>query len=165
MQTSDTPAASVATAALALDGEGLRIFKLLGGSSSLLPFGQAKVDTLTTLTTLRGAPKTQAENIDCGATNAVWADGLTGWFARDKFAGWSVGSSASGTASTALATAGGLRLGATRTEVEQGASVARIAHSTLGEEFNAGGIAGLLDASDPDARVSHLWAGAACVAR
>jgi hypothetical protein len=56
-------------------------------------------------------------------------------------------------------------LGTTRTELENGASVARIAKSSLGEEFTAGDVAGLLDSAAADARVSNLWAGATCIAR
>ncbi len=145
---------------LALDGEGLRIFAVPTGTSRAIPFGLGKAETLAVLATLQGAPPSrQGENIDCGATNATWPDGLTVWFARGKFVGWSVGSASS------LATAGGLRVGATRSDVENGAIVARIAPSSLGEEFTAGDIAGLLDSTDANARVTHLWAGAACVAR
>lgn len=154
--------ATPATAAkLALDGEGLRIFTVATGSSRAIPFGIDKAEALGMLEAVQGAPPSdQGENIDCGATNAIWPDGLTVWFARDKFVGWSVASAVS-----PLSTVGGLKLGSTRAEVENGASVARIAPSSLGEEFTAGGVAGLLDSADADARVSNLWAGAACIAR
>jgi len=113
------------------------------------------------LESVQGAPPSgQGENIDCGATSAVWPDGLTVWFARDKFVGWSVASAAS-----TLSTAGGLKVGSTRVEVENGASVAEIVRSSLGEEFRAGGVGGLLESADADARVTNLWAGAVCIAR
>ncbi len=148
-------------ARLALDGEGLRIFITATGASRAIPFGIAKADALRMLETVQGAPpETQGKNIDCGATNAVWPDGLTVWFARDKFVGWSLAS-----AGSPLSTAGGLNMGTTRAELENGASVASIARSSLGEEFNAGGVAGLLDSAAADARVTHLWAGATCIAR
>ena len=163
----DQPAAAgdvtaPATAAkLALDGEGLRIFIVETGSSRLIPFGIDQAEALGMLEAVQGAPPSdQGENIDCGATNAIWADGLTVWFARDKFVGWSVASAAS-----PLSTVGGQDVGSSRAEVENGASVARIAPSSLGEEFTAGGVAGLLDSAGAGARVSNLWAGAACIAR
>ena len=74
--------------------------------------------------------------------------------------GWSLASTGS-----PLSTAGGLMLGTTRSELENGASVARIAKSSLGEEFTAGDVAGLLDSTAADARVTNLWAGATCIAR
>lgn len=154
----DNPSAPAAT--IALDGGGLRIISIPSGSSHALAFGSAKTDTLNTLQAIEGAPLSQGENIDCRATRAEWADGLTVWFARGKFVGWSVGK-----ADSSLSTMGGLRLGATRAEVENGAAVAKIAPSSLGEEFTVGDIAGLLDSKRPDAKVTNLWAGSVCIAR
>lgn len=161
---SDAPgnaAPQVPVAKLALNGEGLRVFITATGGSRAIPFGIAKADALRMLESVQGAPpQKQGENIDCGATNAIWSDGLTVWFARDEFVGWSLASTGS-----PLSTAGGLMLGTTRSELENGASVARIAKSSLGEEFTAGDVAGLLDSTAADARVTNLWAGATCIAR
>jgi hypothetical protein len=63
-----------------------------------------------------------------------------------------------------LTTVSGIGLGSTRAELEA-AYDAEVAPSSLGIEFHAGGLAGLLDSSRPDARVVSLWAGLACVAR
>ena len=151
-----TPAAK-----LALDGEGLQIFTTATGSSRAIPFGIGKAEALSMLESVQGEPPSdQGENIDCGATNAIWPDGLTVWFARDKFVGWSLAS-----ADSSLSTPGGLKVGTTRAELVNGASVASIAKSSLGEEFTAGDVAGLLDSSDAAARVINLWAGAVCIAR
>lgn len=148
-------------AKLALDGDGLRVFVTATGASRPIPFGISKADALRMLESVQGAPpRKQGENIDCAATNAVLPDGLTVWFARDEFVGWSLAESGS-----PLSTAGGLMLGSTRAELENGASVSKIAKSSLGEEFSAGDVAGLLDSAATDARVSNLWAGATCIAR
>lgn len=153
--------AATPAATLALDGEGLRIFMAETGASRAIPFGIAKADALAMLEAVQGAPPgDQGENVDCGATNAIWPDGLTVWFARDRFVGWSVASAAS-----PLSTAGGLAVGTSRADLENGASVATIAPSSLGEEFTAGDVAGLLDSAGADARVSNLWAGEVCIAR
>ncbi len=161
---SDAPgnaAPQIPAAKLALDGEGLRTFIIATGASRAIPFGIAKADALRMLESVQGAPpQEQGENIDCGSTNAIWSDGLTVWFARDKFVGWSLASTGS-----PLSTAGGLMLGTTRSELENGASVAKIAKTSLGEEFTAGDVAGLLDSAAADARVTILWAGATCIAR
>lgn len=146
---------------LALEGEGLRVFTVATGSSRAMPFGIDKAAALAMLESVqRAPPSSQGENIDCGATNAIWPDGLTVWFANKKFVGWSVA-----LVGSPLSTAGGLKVGTTRAEVENGASVARIAPSSLGEEFTSGAVAGLLDSAEADARVTNLWAGAACIAR
>lgn len=157
-----TPVPALA-AKLALDGEGLRIFAVDTGTSRTIPFGIGKAEALAMLESVRGSPPSgQGENIDCGATNAAWPDGLTAWFARARFVGWSLASEAS-----TLSTADGLKVGTTRSELENGASVARIAPSSLGEEFTAGEVAGLLASADDDddASVTNLWAGSACIAR
>lgn len=151
---------SAAAAKLALDGEGLRIIAVPSGSTQLIAFGTAKPDALKALQAVEGAPSSEGENVDCGATNVIWPDGLAAWFARGKFVGWSVAKAGSN-----LSTMGGLRLGATRAEVENGATVAKIAPSSLGEEFTAGDIGGLLDSRRADAKVTNLWAGSVCIAR
>ena len=149
-----------APARLALDGEGLRSFAISSGSSRLIAFGTMRDEAMRMLETVQGMPaRDQGENIDCAASYASWPDGLTVWFADGEFAGWSVGS-----ADATVATASSLRVGSSREEL-QSAYDARIAPSTLGTEFNAGGIAGLLDSPDANARVTDLWAGRTCIAR
>ena len=107
-----------------------------------------------------GAPPSElAENPDCGARLAIWAQGVTTWFASERFVGWSAGSDAQ------MSSAGGLRVGMSRHELENGATSVHIAPSTLGTEFDTAGMGGLLDSDRADARVSHLWAGATCIAR
>lgn len=157
---STTASSSMPAAKLALDGEGLRIFTVPAGTSRSVPFGLGQAETLAMLTAVQGAPDRRLENLECNASSAIWLNGLTTWFAGNKFVGWSVRSPA-----PALATAGGLRVGATRAEVESGASVARIAESSLGEEFTAGGIGGLLESKGAHAHVTNLWAGDTCIAR
>lgn len=150
-----------AGARLALEGEGLRAFSVPSGASRQISFGTDKAAALDMLEAVRGSPPSeQGENIDCGATNAIWPDGLVVFFARNQFVGWSLGSQ-----DATLTTAGGLGLGSTRAEVENGATVARIFPSTLGTEFTAGNVAGLLASDAADARVTHLWAGQTCIAR
>ena len=148
-------------AKLTLDGEGLRVFSVPSGSARPIPFGTGKTETLDMLAAVQGTPPgDQGENLECLLTTATWPDGLTIMFARDRFVGWSVGR-----ADSPLSTADGLKIGSTRKEVEQGATVATIARSSLGEEFTAGEVAGLLASAAPDARVTDLWAGEVCLGR
>lgn len=154
--------AAPATAAtkLALDGEGLRLFDAASGAARRIPFGTRKPAALSALTAVQAAPpREQGENVDCRATFATWANGLTAWFAQDRFVGWSVRPG-----SPEVTTASGLTVGSSRADLD-GAYNAKVAPSSLGVEFTAGGLAGLLDSARPDARVTHLWAGATCIAR
>lgn len=154
---SDRPAAD--SAFLALEGEGLRAFLASTGSARPLPFGTPSADALAFLSAvLRTEPVEQGVNVDCAAEYATWENGLTAWFALERFAGWSVGRG------SPLTTVDGIGLGATRSELEDAYDPV-ITRSSLGEEFAAGGLAGLLESSAPDARIQHLWSGHTCVAR
>lgn len=167
----DTGLTPVAPAArLALEGEGLRAFLVPSGSARPIPFGRPMADVVAAVTPLVGAAAPDvAPNADCAITAATWpAAGLTLWFrppARGgTFVGWSVAPVRTEEPSTPLTTAAGLGLGSTRRELE-GAYAATVRRSTLGTEFVAGGLAGLLESDRPDARVTALWAGESCIAR
>ena len=82
------------------------------------------------------------------------------WFVEEAFAGWSLGPDGSG-----VSTVDGIAIGSTRDALESGGSVVAIAPSSLGTEFSAGNVAGLLGSADAGAVVTHLWAGQACIAR
>lgn len=160
--TEPTPSASPTTpsAKLALDGEGLRVFQVDTGSASLIAFDTPQAEVLRRVTAVLGqAPEAQGENADCGARYGTWPHGLTTWFMHDRFVGWSVRPAAD-----PLTTASSLRIGSTRSDLDA-AYTAKVFRSTLGTEFLAGGIAGLLESASPDAKVIHLWAGNSCVAR
>lgn len=149
-----------AASRLALDAEGLRLFNAVSGASRLIPFGTTKADAMRAISAAQKVPlRAQGSNADCGATYAAWVNGLTVWFAKERFVGWSATAGAA-----ALTTASGLKVGATRAELESAYAV-KIAKSTLGTEFSAGALAGLLDSDKPGAKVSDLWAGATCNAR
>ncbi|CAN5624528.1 hypothetical protein BH23GEM6_BH23GEM6_03380 [soil metagenome] len=145
---------------LALAGEGLRVFLIPSGSSRPVNFGMPKTSALEILTAVRQRPpREQGENVECQLSYATWGDGLTTWFSRDQFTGWSLP-----TGRASLSTASGVGIGSTRTELES-AYDADVGASTFGVEFSAGGFAGLLESEDPDARITNLWAGTACLAR
>lgn len=154
-----TPAEAAAVK-LALDAEGLRLFNTVSGASRLIPFGTARDDAQRAFAAaVKAQPLEQEDSPDCGAAFARWPGGLTTWFAHGKFSGWSAAADSRG-----LATASGLRPGSTRAELDA-AYRAQIVPSTLGIEFSAGALGGLLASRRPDARVTHLWAGTTCLAR
>lgn len=145
---------------LALEGEGLRAFDAVTGSSRPIPFGTPRADVLNILQTSQGnPPQEQGENLDCNLTYATWADGLTVSFAQDRFVGWFVRAG-----SGAWTTASGIGVGSTRAELESVYQV-QVQATSLGTEFAIGEMGGTLDSSGADARVIHLWAGQVCLAR
>lgn len=155
-----TTPAEVAAQKLALDPEGLRLFNTVSGASRLIAFGTAREQAQRAISAAAKAePVEQEDSPDCGAAYARWTDGLSAWFRDGKLSGWSVGPDSAG-----LATASGLRPGSTRAELDA-AYGARIVPSTLGVEFSAGALGGMLDSARPNARVTLLWAGTTCLAR
>lgn len=153
-------AAGDSGATLALEGDGLRVFVLPSGSARPIPFGTDPVQTLELLEAARGEPPSNlGQNPDCGEQFAEWSDGLLVWFDHEAFAGWSLADTAA-----PLSTVDGLKIGSTRAQLQSGGRVVEIAPSARGVAFTAGGVAGLLASDAPDARVTHLWAGMACIA-
>lgn len=152
--------------ALALDADGLRLVDPASGSTRLLAFGETSTDALFgTLLPMLGEPDASDVNEECGAGPlgvSTWPTGLTVLTADGLFVGWSVDGRADG--SDGLATMSGVGTGTTRAEAE-GSVVLAVSETTLGTEFAAGGLVGLLDGDGPDARITTLWAGASCVFR
>ncbi len=171
------PAATVDTspdARLALEGEGLRLVLVPSGSTRPLPFGTPRRRLLDVVTaSVYGDAPELGENIDCRATVATWRKtGLHLWFANDtaaRFIGWSLNGggaiAATGDArSAAPTTMSGIGVGSSRAALESAYAV-QIRKSTLGIEFSAGGLAGLLASDRADARIVNFWAGQVCLAR
>lgn len=162
--TSARPSTKAAPAdpVLAVDGEGVRLFDRATGSARVLAFGQPRAFVLGALEKLRG-PAGKGVNQDCGAgpvEYANWADGLSLVFQDGKFAGWGLDGRAAG----AIVTASNIGPGSTRAALED-AYTATVEQSTLGTEWRAGAMSGLLDGRVAKARITDMWAGVNCAAR
>jgi hypothetical protein len=147
---------------LAVEGEGLRWFLQPSGSARPVPFGGPEMEVLGSLEKIRGPAKIGV-NQDCGAGAvriATWPDGLSVIFQDNRFAGWGL----SRRAGSDVATAAGIRPGSTRAELEATYDVT-VSQSSLGSEFSAGALHGVLDGASAEARVTDMWAGVNCVAR
>lgn len=152
--------AEAAASLLALDAEGLRLLNAVSGASRLIPFGTTKPDALRAIGAAQKVPlRSEGVNADCNVAYATWDNGLTVWFAKERFVGWSATANAA-----PPATAAGVKVGSSRAELESAYAV-KFKESTLGTAFSAGALAGLLDSGRANAQVSHLWAGATCLAR
>ncbi len=160
------PAASVPVAkaptatasALAVEGEGLRLFDRESGRARAISFGMARSAVIAALS-FRGPPVAGRQE-DCGAGSldyAAWPDGLKLYFQRGNFTGWALDLRAGG----ALNTASGVGPGSSRGDLESAYSV-KVVESTLGTEFTAGPMAGLLDGPGSDAKIEAMWAGTSC---
>ena len=147
-----------AASLLALDAEGLRLFNAVSGASRLIAFGATKADAMRAIGAAQKLPLSSAgTDVECNATYATWGNGLTAWFADERFIGWSATAGAA-----PPATAGGARVGSSRKELESVYAI-EIKKSTRGVQFNAGALTGLLESDRPEASVTAMWAGRVCV--
>lgn len=151
-------ATAPASASLVLEGAGLRI----PGASPprTIAFETPEATTIEALTAAFGGPPTErGANAECGEGAmqfAEWKDRIRVWFKEGRFAGWD--------AKGDLKTAGGVGIGSTRAAAAALPGF-EVEESTLGIEFGASGLSGILASSSADARVTALWAGATCVFR
>lgn len=152
------PAPPAARSPLVLEGAGLGIPD--ASPPRIVSFDTPKAATVEALTKALGRPPSElGENGECpgGALEfAAWKDEITIWFENGRFAGWDN--------KGRLRTTGGIGIGSSRSEVAQLAGM-EVEESTLGTEFRAGGLSGILSSKAADARVTHLWGGATCVFR
>ena len=145
---------------LALDGDGLTLIERASGSTRPVGFGQeATVVTGALERVLGGPPAETGRNEDCRLDYATWSGGFSALFADGSFVGWSLREGG-----PVLTTMAGVGIGSTRAELES-AYVIDVYDSSLGVEFTAGTLAGLLDGDGEGSLISHLWAGNTCIAR
>jgi hypothetical protein len=137
---------------------------LPNGASRHVSFGTARADATRMLAVPLGHPIEQDENQDCGAgplAYAAFRDGLSLYFEDGKFAGWDLDGRENGK----FATGNGIGIGMTRKALEAAAGSIDVGETSIGNEFTAGGVSGLLSTLTPDGKVTNLWAGVTCIAR
>lgn len=143
--------------------KGITLIAADGGVPRPLDFGTTKAETLSALRA-RGAPAL-TRNAECGAGPlefADWPDGLQLVFQDGMFAGWAI--TLDNQDARKLTLANGLGIGADRRALDA-ALHPTVSQTSLGVEFTAGPINGLLDGEAPTSRVTHLWAGVDCAFR
>lgn len=148
--------------AVTLEGGGLR---LVGpsGTTRALPFGTAVAAVEEALTGALGAPIRSGVQSECGVgplDYRVWPGGLTTNAQDGALVGWN------GAADLArsFTTMTGVTIGSTRAELEAAYAV-EVRETSLGQEFSAGELHGLLNGTGSDAQVLHLWSGSICAFR
>lgn len=157
-----TNAPDSARALVALSGDGLMLVDPNTGSSRAITFGTDETLVIEVLTRALGAPGERGTNFDCGMGPLQFVEfsrGLIIAVQEGKFLGWSIHHNGE-----SLRTMSNIGVLSTRAELESAYS-AEIAPSSLGIEFMAGGLQGVLTSTADTARISDFWAGANCVAR
>ncbi len=162
-----TDAAETPRPALALSAEGLELVDPTTGVARHVLFGSDLAPLITVLNRVQRAAPERAHNDECGPGPlefAIWPGGLNVLSQQGKFVGWSVNHGEQGRPKPTLATLSGIGIGSTRSELEA-AYTAQVTETTLGTEFAAGELYGVLGSAKPDARITAMWAGASCVFR
>lgn len=130
------------------------------GSARHAGFGMARDVAVPMISAALGRPAGTGRNEECGQgpmDMVDFKDGLTLFFMEGKFVGWDL----DGREKPAYTTAAGIGIGSTLRQVRDVMQVT-VEESTLGHEFSAGDLGGLLSAATPDGRIEHLWAGSTC---
>lgn len=154
----DDAITETAAPVLAVEAEGLRLFNAKTGSARPVAFGTPRDQVLTSLA-FRGPPGT-GRNSECGAgplDYANWPDGLGLYFQGGNFVGWMLDKRAKG----GITTASGIGPGSSRADLESAYS-ATFSDTTLGTEFAAGELFGLLDGEGKNAKITNMWGGVSC---
>lgn len=157
--------AVAAAPALALSPDGLTIV-LDSGSTRHANFGMARDVVVPMVTAALGKPTGTGHNDDCGQGPMEMVDfkgGLSMQFQDGKFVGWDVdGRGADDSKGGSYATMNGIGVGSTLKELRGSFSGVTVENSSLGDEFAAGDLGGLLTSLKPDATITHFWAGSTC---
>jgi hypothetical protein len=150
---------TAAAPALNLAPDGLSLVTE-SGSARHASFGMARDVAMTMVGAALGKPAGTGRNEECGQgpmDMVDYKDGPTLFFMEGKFVGWDL----DGRGKPAYTTAAGIGIGSTLTQMREVMHVT-VEESTLGHEFSAGELGGLLSAAAPDGRIEHLWAGSTC---
>lgn len=134
---------------IALDAEGLRLVDETTGSTRLIPFGAPQAETTTAIAALVGAAMETGQMDECGPGPLSFANfpqGLRLWFSQGAFSGWE--------SSEALTTMSGISAEATRAELEA-AGVSGFTRDTLEDEFDLGGIYGVMEPGGQEVALLH----------
>lgn len=145
---------------LALSGDGLQLVDPNTGRTRMIAFDTPRTETLALVRSALGDPSATSRCEIAPLVTAQFADRMALYFEQDRFVGWS----ANPRGGRDFSSMSGVRIGSTRAEMED-SLVAEISQTSLGTEFDAGGLSGVLSGRGPDARIEALWAGMACIAR
>lgn len=132
------------------------------GATRHMTFGMPRDVTTRAIAAALGSPIEEGDNQECGAgalSFASFRGGLGLYFDEGKFVGWDLDGREG-----QFATAAGIGIGSTRKQLES-ANAIKIEDSTLGIEFSAGDLSGLLSSRESGGEITNLWAGTTCIAR
>lgn len=126
-------------------------------------FAVTREPVVAAVTAALGDPTAQGSNAECSAgpmENVDFAGGLRLFFQDGKFVGWSI----DGRTPSPHKTAQGIGIGSSVQKLREAMDV-MVQDTSLGVEFQAGDIGGLVTSNTPDGKVLDIWAGTTCAFR
>jgi hypothetical protein len=150
------------TPALQLAAGGLGLRDMESGDVDTVGFDTDQDTVVEAIGKALGDPTDSGTLDDCGegALSYVRFQGdVSLYFKAGQFAGWNAGDE------SGFYTATEIHVGSTHKEVMAASKDFEGEESSLGYEFTADGISGLLSSGDPDGKVTALWSGMTCIAR
>ena len=151
------PEQGAASIVLAPDG-----LTISGPTPKRLAFGGAQASVLADVGAALGEPNEQGIQEECPAGplyHALYASGLQVVFQDDKFVGWSAREGSS------FRTEQGIGAGSTVSELKKAYPAATVEESSLGHEFAAGDLYGVVTGPSDTAAVEMMFAGTNCIFR
>lgn len=155
-----SPAATAAGPLLNLAPDGLQLVDAATGSTRPLAFGMARDDAVAAVQRALG-PGQGGDPCPLAPLERVRFKGVDLSFNDGKLAGWTANRDGGDAALTSMA---GVGIGSTLADLEKAYAI-EVAETSLGIEFTAGAMAGLLSSDAPTATITNLWAGETCIAR
>jgi hypothetical protein len=136
---------------------------VIGASTRNLNFGSDKAAVMTALQSAEGAPR----SVDTGSMcedgsgrvfDTVLYDGLSVYFLNSTLSGWRV-------SKTQFTTLDGVGPGSTLTQLRAAFGEVKVTDSSLGVEWSAGTLGGVLSGKSDDSIVGEMFAGDLCIIR
>lgn len=158
--TSPATAPERAAASIVLAPDGLTVGG--AGAPKRLAFGSAQAGVLADVGAVLGQPKEQGIQEECPAGplyHALYASGLQVVFQDDEFVGWAAREGSS------FRTAQGIGPGSTLGELKKAYPAATVQETSLGHEFAAGDLYGIVTGPSDTAMVKMMFAGTNCIFR
>lgn len=128
------------------------------GSARHVTFGMAQGVAVPMVTAALGKPSDTGRNEECGQgpmDTVAFKGGITMFFMEGKFVGWDLDEK------SGFTTASGIGMGSTMKQVRDAMSIT-VEDSSLGHEFAAGDLGGLVSDKTPGGKVTALWGGSTC---
>jgi hypothetical protein len=136
---------------------------VIGASTRNLNFGSDKAAVMTALQSAEGAPR----SVDTGSMcedgsgrvfDTVLYDGLSVYFLNSTLSGWRV-------SKAQFTTLDGVGPGSTLTQLRAAFGGVKVTDSSLGAEWSAGALGGVLSGKSDDSIVGEMFAGDLCIIR